>query len=508
MKAALGCRHKPDVYVSSEDEEILLVAKKCGAQTHRRDPQLADDRATLDPVIHDAYRAIASQTGKRYDLIITVQPTSPLLESATLDAAIEKMAGDASIETILSARKEAHLSWREESGRFVPNYKERVNRQYLEPYYFETGAFVVCRTSVLEEKKTRFGKKVDLALVASRETIDIDTYEDWNLCEYLLKRKTILFVVAGYDEIGLGHAYRALLIANGILNHRLLFLVDKKSGLAFEKIKESNYEVHMQKSGTLIEDVLALKPDTVINDILDTEVAYIRGLKEKGLRVINFEDLGEGARQADLVINALYPEKEKLSNHYFGHDYFCARDEFVISEFKRVSPAVRRVMVTMGGTDPNNLTAKVLEAIYPFCREKQIDVDVVLGMGYQKKDTLAGFKEAQIYQNIKSMSDFMLQADVIFTSAGRTVYEVSCIGTPAIVLAQNEREMTHFYASPEHGFVHLGLGNQVSKESILSAFKKLLNDAEGRQKNSERMLAGDLRKGKNRVLSLIQETVG
>ena len=69
----------------------------------------------------------------------------------------------------------------------------------------------------------------------------------------------------------------------------------------------------------------------------------------------------------------------------------------------------------------------------------------------------------------------MLEADLIFTSAGRTTYEVASIGVPTIVLAQNDRELTHFFASSEFGFINLGLGYNVSNELLLKEFIELVN---------------------------------
>ncbi len=43
------------------------------------------------------------------------------------------------------------------------------------------------------------------------------------------------------------------------------------------------------------------------------------------------------------------------------------------------------------------------------------------------------------------IAKYMLNADIIFSSAGRTIYEIASISTPAIILAQNERELTHFF---------------------------------------------------------------
>lgn len=48
------------------------------------------------------------------------------------------------------------------------------------------------------------------------------------------------------------------------------------------------------------------KPDILINDILNTDAAYMMEVKKNVRRVINFEDIGDGAIYADAVINALY----------------------------------------------------------------------------------------------------------------------------------------------------------------------------------------------------------
>jgi CMP-N-acetylneuraminic acid synthetase len=54
---ALESRHEPDVYVSSDDPEIVSVATKLGARIHRREPALADEASTLDEVVVAAYPA-------------------------------------------------------------------------------------------------------------------------------------------------------------------------------------------------------------------------------------------------------------------------------------------------------------------------------------------------------------------------------------------------------------------------------------------------------------------
>ena len=154
---ALNSKFDLDVFVSSEDDEILNIAKKFGASIHKRTQTIAYDKTTLDPVIYDCFINAQQKKGKDYDLIITIQPTSPLLSSGSLDNAIEKMISNNNIETIIAAKDSTHLSWRKEDNQFKPNYTERVNRQYLASSYTETGAFLITRNSVISENN-RIGK--------------------------------------------------------------------------------------------------------------------------------------------------------------------------------------------------------------------------------------------------------------------------------------------------------------------------------------------------------------
>lgn len=503
---ALNSKHDLDVYVSSDDEEILSISEQLGAKLHPRPKKLAEDQTTLDPVIFEAYEFAKQKEGKRYDLVVTLQPTSPLLSSNSIDRALDKMIESRNIDTIISAVESTHLTWSKNEKGFYPNYTERVNRQQLTPVYKETGGFLITRSSIITEKN-RIGDKVELFELQGKESIDIDTYEDWNLCEYYLKKKNILFVLTGNKVVGLGHVYNTLILANEILNHNVSFLVDKDSELAFQKIKSSNYSVRIQSNEDIIDDIEKFNPDVVINDCLDTNQSYIVSLKEKNIHVINIEDLGEGAKYADLVINAIYPEKVKQLNHYYGPDYFCARDEFLLLPQKVISSNVNKVLITFGGVDPNNLTNKSLEAIYSFCIDRNIKITVVLGLGYQKVETLTKFEKVVIKENVSNIAIEMLDADICFTSAGRTTYELALVGTPSIVLAQNARELTHFFADEANGFVSLGLGEEVEPGEILDAFEGLLKDPSKRRFMHNKMKNNNIREGKSKVVQLIKRHI-
>ena len=499
-------RFKADIYVSSDDQEILTLARKLGVKVHQRDPDKARDVTTLDPVVFDVYQYAQEQEKKQYDIVVTFQPTSPLIKPSTLDSAIERMLQRPEIDTIITATNDTHLTWKMEEGRYLPNYSQRVNRQFLPQTFKETGGLMLTRTRCISEGG-RIGPRVDLFLLAGAESIDIDSYEDWSLCEYYLRRKKILFVVSGYKEIGLGHVYNTLLLANDILNHEVVFLVDARSEMAYRKIAERNYPVQIQRSADIVDDIRCLSPDMVVNDVLDTTDEYMLALKNLGCKILNFEDLGPGANHADLVVNAMYPEQDILPRHYFGHKYFCLRDEFLYTPRMEVQQKVENVLLTFGGVDPCNFTQKVLSSIYEFCRAQKISITVVAGFGYDKYDTLQDFDNISIASNASNISDHMNMADIVFTSAGRTTFEVAAIGIPAIVLCQNQREATHFFATKENGFLNLGLGSLLPQGDILQAFRRLCESFDRRAHMAALMRQLDLTQGRTNVLKLLIQTL-
>lgn len=506
IRTALTSKHDPLVVVSTDDPEIAVIAEKEGARVHLRNPELAVDATTLDPVIYDAVVNLEERLDTRFDLVVTQQPTSPLLGTQSLDAAISNMLVNPSIHTTISATNDTHLSWRREGDRFVPNYEKRVNRQYLPATYRETGGFLICRREVLTEN-SRIGHNVALHELQMPESIDIDSHADWGIVTHYLRRKKFLFVVTGHRQVGMGHVYNSLLIANDLANHAVEFLVDAESQLAYDAIAQRNYPVRMQSGADIAADVNRLAPDVVVNDRLDTTLAYMQAIAQPGRKVINIEDLGPGARAANVVINALYPDPDlgSATRSYFGPEVATLRDEFMLTTPLEPRPKVEQVLITFGGTDPGGFTQKVLEAIQPWCVAHGVAIHIVTGLGYNDLASLNPGPNTTLHQDVKAISVLMNEADVAFTSAGRTLFELASVGTPAIVLAQNERELTHTFAAAENGFVHLGLGKNVTQEQVLEAFVELATNTERRLNLRERMLSVDLRQGRRNVARIVEE---
>ncbi|HIJ05695.1 MAG: Cytidyltransferase, putative [Methanomicrobiales archaeon 53_19] len=510
IDTALKSQYIDNVFVSTDDEEIAEIARLYGPEVIFRPHALAEDHVPLDPVIYHALTAVESNKGIQYDYVVTIQPTSPLLQTTTLDKMIEKMI-KGSYDTLISVKADNHLYWAKKEDRFTPLYKERKNRQYLDPIYRETGAVLITKRAVISES-TRIGDNISLFELPEEEALDIDTYQDWTIAENLLKRRTIVFRVDGDHDIGLGHIYRALTLANRLIfHHDILFLMDKSRELGIQKVREYSYPITLFSDETELFAILSeIRPHIIINDILDTDTKYIQMLRSEGYFIVNFEDMGEGAEDAHIVINALYEKSYPSKNHFYGYMYECLRDEFYIFPRKIPESAVNTLLITFGGTDPNDLTRRTLQALEDLGLKKLM-IKVILGKGYRPKEQLfdyiseltkKGFN-ITIKENIPLMAKEMSEADVVITSNGRTIYEVASIGTPCISISQNERESRHLFVHNSHGPLYLGIAYTVSSADIALAIHRLMNDYMLRKEMSEKLLKCDLKGNLDRVLNLI-----
>lgn len=123
--------------------------------------------------------------------------------------------------------------------------------------------------------------------------------------------------------------------------------------------------------------------DVFVYDCLDSDASLMADVKRYVKRLVTFEDLGEGARLADAVVNAIYEGASPHGNVYSGKGYVCLRDEFLITQPSEDSDEVRRILVTFGGTDPLDLTARVYELAKRHNAEAvDVTFDFVLGSGY------------------------------------------------------------------------------------------------------------------------------
>ena len=497
IRNAKRSKHITDIVVTTDSPAVEIVARQMGADVRIRDEKLCRDDVTLDAVIFDAIPET-----KTWDYIVTMQPTSPTLTTETLDAAID-YAISSGLDTLISAINAPQLSWSEKDGKKVPNYKERLNRQYLPPCYMETGAFVISKAGVVTEQ-TRIGEQVDIFEIPEREAIDVDTFGDLQVAAAALACEKVAIYVNGNNTRGVGHIYRALEIADEFfVKPDIYYDVNQTDLTVFGRT--THILIPVNGIADLFERCRRERYTIFINDILTTSIDYMIALRTvlPDAKIINFEDDGEGAHRADLVFNALY-ESSELPNVYAGDKYYIAGKTFLFYEPIEIREKVERVFISFGGADPLNYSDRILNMI---TKPEYAKYRFTVVLGRAKANVAAlmeynRFDNIDVYYDVGNMPELMRTCDVAMTSRGRTGYELALLGIPSIAMAQNVREEKHSFVSNENGFSYIGLnpGDDVI-EATLRMYLTL--SRESRERYQSLLLSHDLRDGRKRMMSLI-----
>ena len=510
LEAARAAQTLDAVFVSTEDAELAEIARRFGAQVIPRPAELAGPEITLDAVVADAVQQLAAR-GERFETVVTLQATSPLLRPATIDRAVVRCREEG-LDTVLSVVDARHLHWgHSEVGEWTPLYEARLNRQQLPPHYRETGGIVVCRPETLASG-SRFGERVSVIEVGTTEALDIDDRFDWWLAEKSLQRRRVVFRVVGNRETGLGHVYRALTLADRLIDHEVQFCVSPEHRLAADLISARRYPVEVLAPAEERAWLRAGPPDLIVNDVLDTEKPEMDELRDTGAALVNFEDLGPGASRADAVINALYdvPGGGFDGVVHQGVAYCVLRDEFYSVAPIEIRDDVREVLVLFGGTDPNDLSARCLPWIDALPGDWRITV--VCGFGYPHPGRLEAIAdglrhETEVVVDTPIVSRFMARADLAITSAGRTVFELASLGVPMLVVPQNDRECQHRFALESPGVVALPRADDLDGVEFSAALHDLVSDAGLRRRLHDALLAADIRGGVDRTLDLLKAAI-
>jgi spore coat polysaccharide biosynthesis predicted glycosyltransferase SpsG len=111
--------------------------------------------------------------------------------------------------------------------------------------------------------------------------------------------------------------------------------------------------------------------------------------------------------------------------------------------------------------------------------------------------------EVELLRDVRLMSEQMARCDVAFSSAGRTIYELTHLGVPSIVMAQNDVEMKHTFASIDNGLLFLGRGTETTVDAIRAAFQSLTASPALRQGLRAQMNKHRLELGRDRVIDAI-----
>jgi len=174
-------------WVSSDDDKILKVAKKMGVKIIKRPKKLSSDKATSDSAWAHAIKYIGEKN--RIDVVVGVQPTSPIRSSNDFDNALEKFFYNKYQSLFSASNFETFFTWNINKKKIKPNYNfnKRPRRQQLKKTILENGSFYIFDAKLFLKFKNRLFGKIGFYLMEKYKSFQIDTLEDSCLVNAIFK---------------------------------------------------------------------------------------------------------------------------------------------------------------------------------------------------------------------------------------------------------------------------------------------------------------------------------
>ncbi|MEU6982918.1 acylneuraminate cytidylyltransferase [Streptomyces sp. NPDC046324] len=180
VRACLGAPVVTDVLVSTDDASIASAARAAGAEAVHRPASIAGDTATSESAVLHAMDAFEATSGRRADVILLVQCTSPFLTAAEVNEAAERVTSGAA-DTALTVAPSHGFLWRETAeGATGVNHDKahRPRRQDREAEYLETGAVYAMSAEGFRTHRHRFFGRTELVVTDPARVLEIDDPHD------------------------------------------------------------------------------------------------------------------------------------------------------------------------------------------------------------------------------------------------------------------------------------------------------------------------------------------
>lgn len=238
----------------------------------------------------------------------------------------------------------------------------------------------------------------------------------------------------------------------------------------------------------------------VVVDGYHFDADYQRELKAAGLQILFLDDNGQaGPYAADVVLNQnanahknLYPDCEPYTRLLLGSRYVLLRREFEPwREWVREVPDFgRKILITMGGSDPDNITLKAIEALTKAGVEG-LEATVVVGgcnphlESLERRISAAG-RFIRLCRNATDIPELMAWADVALAAAGGSLWELLFMGCPVLSYARNVVQGGIVAELGWQGVVQdLGHPESFDPASLGAAIAELARSRERRRRMSE-----------------------
>ncbi len=253
----------------------------------------------------------------------------------------------------------------------------------------------------------------------------------------------------GGRKIGLGHLRRCLIIARQlrVIGARVLFLVNNDP-VAIKWITKDGFR--FKNAGRNKEPCRNIACDRIKAVLLDTKKPVARLIdyfKKNACKVIVMDNLTPARLRADILIFPSVVFEKNMCQRGFagkvfsGAGFIPLADSYVNARAKASRLKLRppfQVLVTMGGSDPHQLTYKVASALLPI--KEFLRVKLVIGPAFSVDRRLVKLEKArpsniEFIRGSDDLSAIMAESHVAITALGTTLHELASVGVPAVIIA-------------------------------------------------------------------------
>ena len=311
--------------------------------------------------------------------------------------------------------------------------------------------------------------------------------------------------------LGTGHVMRMLALAHAWMAQggTVYMALLTCPGPLLERLR--NEEIHIisldqgprgsgDDAGQLIQSARNRGVEWIVIDGYDFGLEYQRQIKKSGTNLMVMDDYGYSPTWcADIILNQnlgaesfTYTNEIPTARTLLGPNYVLLRKEFWKVTPKTPVPGqpIRKVLITLGGVDADNVTGRTLEALES-AAPHLLELHVILGPGnphLSKQQALATSSrhEIQFLQNITDMSSQYRWADGVISAGGSTCYEWMRFGLPAAVIqiADNQAEIYHYLVSSRYA-IGLGISSEGSPNLDVDNLSNWLSRPESSVRSSD-----------------------
>ncbi|MES1932235.1 pseudaminic acid biosynthesis-associated protein PseG [Salinisphaera shabanensis T35B1] len=228
----------------------------------------------------------------------------------------------------------------------------------------------------------------------------------------------------------------------------------------------------------------------LVVDHYSLDIRWESRVRRHVANVLVLDDLADRQHQAEILLDQNLGREAKdyarlVPPHcelLIGPQYAVLRPEFALTREeslrRRDEPRLKKLLVTMGGMDKDNVTGKVLYALRGCSLPDDFEIDVVMGSNAPWLENVrvqAGAmpRPTRVLVDIQNMAERMAEADLAVGAAGSTSWERCCLGLPTLIVTLAENQYEVAYELHELGAARLLDVGPLFVENLRDTFEQL-----------------------------------